>query len=152
MRQFAKQHGIDRPQWKVLSPDAGSVEALTRTFGFVYEASPGGFDHVAQVTLVDADGRIARQIYGDAFDPRLLVGALRAISTGAPVPVQDRAGLLERVRVLCTVYDPLTGKYRLDYALFIEIFAGLTVLGAIVHYLAREWRRQRRSQAHRSAA
>ena len=152
MRQFARRQGIDRPQWKVLSPDAGSVDTLTRTFGFVYEASPGGFDHIAQVTLVDADGRIARQIYGDAFDSRLLIGALRAVSTGAPVPAQDLAGLLERVRVLCSVYDPLTGRYRLDYALFIEIFAGLTVLGAIIHYLAREWRRQRRAQTRRIVA
>lgn len=152
MRQFAKQQGIDRPWWQFLSPDAGSVERLTADFGFAYEASPGGFDHVAQLTLVDANGRIVRQIYGEAFEPRLVVGALRELATGAPAPVQDLAGLLERVRVLCTVYDPLTGKYRLDYALFIEIFAGLTVLGGIAHYLAREWRRQRRAASQRSIA
>jgi protein SCO1/2 len=59
--------------------------------------------------------------------------------------------VLDRVRILCSVYDPSTGKYRLDYALFIEIFAGLTVLGAIAHYLLREWRRQRRTLARRPA-
>lgn len=152
MRQFAKQQGIDRPWWKFLSPDAGSVERLTADFGFAYEPSPGGFDHVAQLTLVDANGRIARQIYGETFESRVLVGALRELATGAPAPPQDLAGLIERVRILCTVYDPLTGKYRLDYALFIEIFAGLTVLGAVAHYLAREWRRQRRAAPPRSIA
>ena len=47
------------------------------------------------------------------------------------------------MRILCTVYDPRAGKYRLNYGLFIEIFAGLSVLGAIALYLGREWRRQR---------
>jgi protein SCO1/2 len=152
MRQFARQQGIDDPQWTFLSPDAGSVEALTRNFGFVYAPSPSGFDHIAQLTLVDANGRIARQIYGDTFDPQLLVGAVREVTTGVPGPLQDLSGLLDRVRVLCSVYDPATGKYRLNYALFIEIFAGLTVLGATAYYVAVEWRRQRRSRRDRVAA
>jgi protein SCO1 len=146
MRHFARQQGIERAQWKFLSPDAGSVERLTEDLGFAYDTSASGFDHIAQVTLIDRNGRVARQIYGDTFDPPLLVGALQELASGVPAPVQDLAGLLERVRVLCTVYDARTGRYRLDYALFIEIFAGLTVLGAIAHYLASEWRRQRRAR------
>ncbi|MGE5128569.1 MAG: SCO family protein [Sphingomonadaceae bacterium] len=152
MRQFARQQGVDDPRWTFLSPDAGSVEALTRAFGFVYAPSPGGFDHIAQVTIVDANGRIARQIYGDTFDPQLLVGAVREVTTGAPGALQDLSGLLDRVRVLCSVYDPATGRYRLDYSLFIEIFAGLTVLGAIGYYLGGEWRRQRRARRDHVAA
>jgi protein SCO1/2 len=152
MRHFAKQQGIDRATWKFLSPDPGSVGELTRSFGFVYDASASGFDHVVQVTLVDANGRIARQIYGDTFETSLLTTSLREVAGGAPAPPQDLRGLLERVRVLCSVYDPLTGRYRLDYALFIEIFAGITVLGAVLHYLTREWRRNRRPPIGRGAA
>jgi protein SCO1/2 len=145
MRHFARAQGIGDARWKFLSPDAGNVERLTNDFGFAYDATAGGFDHIAQLTLVDANGRIARQIYGETFDPKLLTTALREIAAGAPAPLQDVRALLERVRVLCSVYDPLTGRYRLDYALFIEIAAGLTVLGATAQYLAREWRRQRRT-------
>jgi protein SCO1/2 len=119
------------------------VERLTADFGFAYEATAGGFDHVAQLTLVDANGRVARQLYGDAVDPRLLITALGEVASGREAPASDLRRLLERVQLLCTVYDARTGKYRLDYALFIEIFAGLTVLGGIAHYLTREWRRQR---------
>ena len=50
---------------------------------------------------------------------------------------------LGRARLLCTVYDPRAGKYRLNYGLFIEIAVGLSVLGAIAFYLTAEWRRQR---------
>ena len=50
----------------------------------------------------------------------------------------------DRVRLLCTVYDPVSGKYRLDYALFIEMLAGLIVLGGTAAFLVRERRRARR--------
>jgi protein SCO1 len=146
MRHFARQQGIDRAQWTFLSPDPGSVERLAGNFGFAYEATASGFDHIAQVTIVDANGRIARQIYGNTFDAALLAASLREVIDGTPAPAQDLRSLIERVRVLCSVYDPLTGKYRLDYALFIEIFAGLTVLGAVFHYLVGEWRRQQRTR------
>jgi protein SCO1/2 len=144
MRQFAKHQGIDRPQWNFLSPDAGSVDRLTSDFGFAYEASTGGFDHVTQLSVVDAGGRIVQQLYGASFDPKLLVSAVRGAVAGTPLVPQDLSDLLTRVRVLCTVYDPLTGTYRLDYRLFIEILAGLSVLGLTLSYLLREWRRQRR--------
>jgi len=146
MAQFARQQGIAARNWKFLSPDTAGVERLTADFGFAYEATAGGFDHVAQLTLVDASGRVVRQLYGDTLEPRLLVTALRDVASGRVAPASDLGRLLERVRLLCTVYDARTGKYRLDYALFIEIFAGLTVLGGIAHYLTREWRRQRPSR------
>jgi hypothetical protein len=35
----------------------------------------------------------------------------------APMPAgMTLADLIERVRILCTVYDPETGEYRYDYA------------------------------------
>lgn len=146
MAQFARQQGIQARKWKFLSPDPAGVERLTADFGFAYEATAGGFDHVAQLTLVDANGRVARQLYGDTVDPRLLITALGEVGSGREAPASDLRRLVDRVRLLCTVYDARTGKYRLDYALFIEIFAGLTVLGGIAHYLTREWRRQRSPQ------
>ena len=65
MRDFARHQGVERAHWQFLSPDPGSVDRLTGEFGFAYEASTGGFDHIAQLSLVDAKGRVARQIYGD---------------------------------------------------------------------------------------
>ena len=73
----------------------------------------------------------------------MLVAPLRELVTGTPAPAENFAGFLERVRILCTVYDPRAGKYLLNYGLFIEIFAGLSMLGGTAWYLAAEWRRQR---------
>jgi protein SCO1/2 len=145
MRIFARTNGLDLPYWAFLSPDAADVAALTRDFGFVYAPTPSGFDHLTQVTIVDANGRVFRQVYGESFELPMLVGPLRELVTGAPAPAQNLAALIERVRILCTVYDPLSGKYRLNYGLFIEIFAGLSILGGIAFYLSNEWRRQRRA-------
>jgi protein SCO1/2 len=49
------------------------------------------------------------------------------------------------VRILCTVYDPRSGAYRLNYALFIEIFSGITIIGAIGYIFIGEWRRNRKA-------
>ncbi len=143
MRAFARQHDLALPRWEFLSPDGADVTPLTRDFGFTYVAATGGFDHLTQVTIVDANGRIFRQVYGESFELPMLIAPLKELVTGAPAPVQNLPALLERVRILCTVYDPLSGRYRLNYGLFIEIFAGLSILGSVAWYLTSEWRRRR---------
>lgn len=144
MRAFAAQHGIDLPHWDFLSPPAAAVETLTREFGFSYQATPAGFDHVLQVTLVDAQGRIVRQVYGGEVPAEALGEPLKQLLGGAPLPPQLKlADIVDRVRILCTVYDPKTGTYRVDYRLAIEVTGGLTFLVAMLLYLLNEWRGRR---------
>ena len=144
MRVFARQNGIDDPRWAFLTPDAGGPEALARDVGFAYEAASGGFEHLTQVTVLDADGRVYAQLAGETYSLPMLVQPLRELALGAPVAAPTLVAVAERVRLLCTVYDPLTGKYRLDYALFIEIAVGVFVLGLTLAFLVREHRRTRR--------
>lgn len=147
MKSFAAQNGIDFPNWKFLSPAPAIVADLARSFGFSYVANPGGFDHIAQVTLVDAEGRIYRQIYGETLTPAMLVEPLKELVTGAPVAQTNAvADLLDRVRILCSVYDPNTGRYRFDYALVLEIAGMATFLLFLGYYFWRE-RRSRRIAA-----
>jgi protein SCO1 len=145
MHAFAVQHGISDPKWDFLTPAPGTVEALTREFGFTWYATPKGFDHVTQVTVLDAEGRIYRQIYGESFDVPMLIEPLKQLITGRPAPAGDWRALVEKVRLFCTVYDRTSGRYRLNYSLFVEIFTGLTVIGAVVYSLLGEWRRQRKA-------
>lgn len=143
MSEFRKRQGVDLPHWEFLAADAQAIDGLARDVGFVWVPTGAGFDHLTQLTIVDPAGVVFRQVYGESFELPMLIGPLKEFTTGAPAPVQNLSGLLERVRILCTVYDPRAGKYRLNYGLFIEVFAGLSVLGAIAFYLAREWRRKR---------
>lgn len=144
MAAFAREQNVDLPNWEFLSPEAATLDRLTQNFGFRYEATPKGFDHVTQVTVVDGEGKVYRQVYGDAFEIPMLVGPLKELVTGAPTSAPELSSWVEKVRLLCTVYDPASGRYRLNYALFIEIIAGATIIGAGVYSLFREWRRQRK--------
>jgi protein SCO1 len=146
MKAFALQHGINFPHWSFLSPSAADVEALTREFGFSYQATPAGFDHVLQVTLLDAQGRIVRQVYGDELPADALGEPLRQLLLGAPlVPRSLLANLVDRVRIVCTVYDPQTGTYRVDYSLALEVAGGLSFALAMLVYFLNEWRVRRRA-------
>ena len=40
----------------------------------------------------------------------LLIDPLQELVTGAPMPVANLADLVERIRIVCTVYDPRTGR------------------------------------------
>jgi protein SCO1/2 len=147
MKAFASQHRVAQSGWEFLSPPPALVPALAREFGFLYEATPAGFDHVLQVSVVDAQGRIVRQIYGDKGLPKELAEPMERLLSGAPLPppgVFD--GVIERIRILCTVYDPKTGTYRVDYSLALEVAGGLTFILAVALYMLNEWRVRRRSR------
>jgi len=152
LKAFARQHRIDQPNWEFLSPHIASVEALAREFGFSYAATPAGFDHVLQVTMLDAEGRIYRQIYGEELTAESLGEPLKQLMRNAPVAEQLRIDdLIDRVRILCTVYDPRTGKYRVKYDLLIEIAGGVTFALAMLWFFLAEWRARwlaRRKQRH----
>ena len=86
MKAFAAQHRISQPNWDFLSPPPAIVGPLTRDFGFVYQATPAGFDHVLQVSLVDGEGRIVRQVYGDRPAVDTLGEPMKQLLVGAPLP------------------------------------------------------------------
>lgn len=147
MRAFASQNGIALPNWEFLSPHRAIVEPLTRDLGFSYVANAAGFDHVLSVTLLDGEGRIYSQIYGDSLTPNQLGEPMRELLRGAPLPPRlDLDDLIERVKILCTVYDPKTGQYRYDYGLFMELAGGTLFFLFMFGYLGREWLQQRRSR------
>ena len=147
MRDFQTRHGIDVRGWRFAAGDRPTIDRLARDVGFAWIATPSGFDHVTQATIVDARGRVVRQVYGESFELPMFVAPLRELVTGEEAPLPDLAAVIERVRILCTVYDARAGRYRLDYGLFVEIAVGLSIVVATVWYLGAEWRRQRAARA-----
>jgi protein SCO1 len=152
MRAFAAQQRIDRPNWAFLSPPPATVDALTRDFGFSYAATPAGFDHLLGVSILDAQGRIHSQVLGNRLSAAQLGEPLRELLGAAPLPQQLRlADVVERIRILCTVYDPDTGSYRYDYKLIFEIAGGLTFFISVGVYLLLELLRQHRESRRHAA-
>lgn len=144
LKSFALQHRIDQPNWNFLQPHADAVDALTREFGFSHVATPAGFDHVLQVTLLDSNGKIYRQIYGDIFKAQALAEPLEQLLRNAPVDQSlSLSELVEKIRILCSVYDPVTGEYRVQYGLILEIAGGLTFFITMFWFFLTELRTRR---------
>lgn len=144
LQAFARQQGVTLPNWHFLSPDPATLDALTRELGFSFKPLAGGFDHITQVTVIDQSGRVYRQVYGDTFPLPQLVGPLKELITGTPPAEETLSGFLERVRVLCTYYDPNTGEYRYRYSILFEVVGGLFGISAMTAFLLIELRRTRR--------
>ncbi|HXX10284.1 MAG TPA: SCO family protein [Burkholderiales bacterium] len=143
MRAFARQQGAVVPGWEFLSPDPRTLQALAHDVGFSFAPSPRGFDHLIQVTVVDAKGTVYRQIYGEDFAPPQLIQPLKELIAGTPARQETLSGFLDRVRILCTVYDPASGTYRFKYSLLFEVAGGLIGLSLTAWFFLRELRRSR---------
>jgi protein SCO1/2 len=147
MRMFAARQNIDDPNWDFLSASADTVNSLVENIGFVYFPSPRGFDHINQVTVVDRDGVVYRQVYGAAFELPWLIEPLKELVFNRPQPGSHLiSDLVGRIKLFCTVYDPNTGRYKFDYSLFVGIAVGAVIVLAVAIWLLIEIRRTRRSR------
>ena len=146
MKHFAKKQGVDDADWHLLSADSDTINALTKELGFLFFASPNGFDHVVQASIIDADGIVYRQVYGEVFDTPLLVEPLKELVLGRPQPNQTLiSDLINRVRFFCTNYDPASDSYHFDYSLFIGMAIGALIIILGLYFMVREYYFGRRS-------
>ncbi len=143
MASFAKAQGIDLPNWRFLSSDGRTIEKFAAQLGFVYYASTQGFQHLSQVSVLDSQGRLYRQIYGENFASPFLVEPLKDLVFGRNADATTISGLINRLRLFCTLYDPAAQRYRFDYSVFIGFFIGLAALTTVGSILVRNlWRRR----------
>jgi protein SCO1 len=143
MRYFASQQGISGRGWNLLTLSANDVERLAADIGFQYTPSANGFDHLIQTTIIDAEGRVYRQVYGQVFDTPLLVDPLIELVLGrspADQPLLDN--LISKIKLFCTTYDPARDGYYFDYSLFIGMFIGGSIILFTAVAALRSWRKQ----------
>jgi protein SCO1/2 len=151
MATFARQQGIPVANWRVASGDEATLAALMRDLGFSYEAAAGGFEHITQTSIVDAQGRLYRHVYGDDFPLQVFIEPLKEVVFGTTTRALTMSALADRIRFLCTVYDPYQGRYRTSYAIALGIFVGglsLVISGTI---FGRAWVRNLRRHARVAA-
>jgi len=145
MNVFAREQGIDIEGWHFLSGTPESIQQLADDLGFIYFPSPRGFDHITQLTVIDSQSSVYAQVYGGSFSLPWMVEPLKELIFNRPRAGGHLfSGLLGRVKLFCTVYDPTTGRYEFDYSLFIQIAIGLMIVLSVSLYLMREYFRARR--------
>ena len=150
MRIYTRERDVAAmPGWHFLSGDEAAVKALADTVGFKFFPSAKGFDHIDQVTLIDAEGKVNTQVYGEVFDKPVLIEPLKSLIFGTPTPYRSLEDLIKKVRLFCTLYDPKADRYQFNYGLFIKLSAGVLVIGGVFIAVVRELltaRRKRREQ------
>ena len=141
MRQFAAQQNIDIPGWYFLSMDKNTMNGLTRDLGFIYKPGGMGFEHLIQASVIDADGKVYRQVYDMKFETPMLIEPIKELVFGTPKSNSLVEHIGNRIRLFCTVYDPKSDRYITDYSIFVGMFIGLTSLLFVGFLVVREWRR-----------
>lgn len=139
MRMYAAERGLNVRGWNFLSANADTIDQLSRDLGFTFNPSPQGYDHMTQTSVIDTDGRVYRHIYGADFDAPLIVEPLKQLVYGGRIEMTSIEGLVNRIKLFCTVYDPATGSYKFDYSLFISIILGGLSMALVGGVLARSW-------------
>lgn len=127
----------------------GAAPALARLEGALgYRAVPdavtGELAHAAGFVVADAQGRIAAFFPGVRFDPADVRDAVRAAHAGKVAPTQP--GLVERIALLCTHYDPSAGRHSGAAMAAVRAGALLAALGLGGWLWARRRRHHRRER------
>ncbi len=144
MREFESRLGLGNvPNWHFLATDARIVDELSDNLGFLFYPSAKGFDHLAQSTVIDADGKIYRQVYGVDIETTALVEPLKELVFDTPRSAGLVAHWVSTFKLFCTVYDPNNDRYRFDYSIFTAIVVGVLSLGLVAVFIFREWRHAR---------
>ncbi|TNE58489.1 MAG: SCO family protein [Alphaproteobacteria bacterium] len=140
MNAYKGIHRVSRDNWLFLSADEATIASLSRDLGFLYEKSPYGFDHLAQVTLLDRSGQVYYQIYGQTLPTPNFVEPLKRLVFGAAANFSSLNGILNQVQLFCTIYNPNTGRYQFDYSFILTIIIGFLCLSLVAIFLIREFR------------
>jgi protein SCO1/2 len=141
MRFFAEKQDISDKGWNLLSIDQAGMEGLAKDVGFVFYPSSNGFDHLIQATIIDADGKVYRQVYGQVFETPLLVDPLIDLVLDRPQPAESLfSDLTKKVKLFCTTYDPVRDGYYFDYSLFLGMLIGAIIIAYTGFVMIRESR------------
>jgi protein SCO1/2 len=145
LRSFARLHGAELPNWVFLSADQETLDRLAEAVGFTFFSIGGGFEHSAQVSVVDQKGELYRQVYGGTFETPAIVEPLKDLILGQRHPLVSLDGITDRIRLYCTIYNPRTGRYYFNYSLIVGFVIGAGCLLFVLTVLLRE---QLRRPAH----
>jgi protein SCO1/2 len=139
MGAFARKQGVNETGWRFLSASKETIQQISDDLGFIYFPTARGFDHLNQSSVINRDGVVYSQVYGVTFELPWLVEPLKELVFNRPGSSGHFvAGLVDRIKLFCTVFDPTTGRYRFDNSLFVRAAAGLTFILGVLFYLIRE--------------
>lgn len=135
---------VSKEGWSFLVGSRDAIREVTAAAGFHYRYLPeqGEFSHAAAILTCTPDGRIARYLYGVAFDAETLRLSLTEAADG------EVGSSLDRLILYCFRYDSEQGKYALAARKIMRVGAIGTVV-VLAAFIVPFWLRSRNANSHR---
>lgn len=118
-------------KWRFAVADKQTIEALSKDVGFYY-LTEGKLDHMNLVTVVDKEGIVYRQLYGNVLKPYEILRPVYQVLSEKGIPIKQSLSLIDMIKLSCSVYDQSTGTYKVDYALLMGLMFGIIIQGVFV--------------------
>lgn len=145
LREYGGRFTKSFEGFRFASSDEESMERLLNAVGFFRaRQDDGSFDHMDMVTTVKPDGTIYRQVYSLRTQQQNLALRLEELLTGkAGVP--SSLTLVDKLKFFCYRYDPYSGRYVLDYPVFVSILLQALIIGGVFYAVwGRKWLRKKK--------
>ncbi|MBI3399691.1 MAG: SCO family protein [Deltaproteobacteria bacterium] len=131
LREYGKRFTDNFRFMRFATGSKETIEKMTKEFGFFYQKERWGFNHLNMVSVVNKDGRIYKQVYGQKLVPEDIKNPLKELITGQ-IPKQGAFTLIDRIKLFCSTYDPKTGQYVFNWPVIIGFFIQLGLILVIV--------------------
>lgn len=133
LREYALKFTKDLKRYRFATADEATIRRLAGQTGFYYtKKDDGSFDHIDMATIVASGGVVFRQAYSIRTRPEALVDLIDEAVTGRP-QTGASATIVDKIKFFCYKYDPSTGRYVIDYALFGSVIMQGLVIGAVIY-------------------
>ncbi len=128
--------------WNFLVGTKENIDALAETVGYryIFDPATGQYVHAAGIMALTPQGRISHYFYGVEYIPRDVEFGLIQASEG------KIGNLVDKVILLCYMYDPASGKYGFYVIGAMRIGAVFMVLGLLTFWVV-DWRQNRKKAA-----
>ncbi len=121
MKEYGEAFTKDFKYWRFAAGDKKTIEWLTNELGFYYKKEGEGFDHLNMISIIDLRGQVYKHIiYSNDEEinnarEELVAAFKKLLSDSADKKDFKNIGLLEKIKLLCSEYDPSTRAYKFSY-------------------------------------
>ncbi|CAN5609189.1 SCO family protein [soil metagenome] len=111
--------------WHFLTGEAQTIAQLANETGFRFQYDPATneYAHPSGFIVLTPAGKVSRYFFGVNFDPKELRSAIIAASNG------QKGSIVQELVLLCSHYNPITGKYG---ALVLNVLRALGVVTVLL--------------------
>ncbi|MBI5181957.1 MAG: SCO family protein [Nitrospirae bacterium] len=147
MKEYGENFTKDFTYWRFAAGDRDTIVRLTDEIGFSYEKTDNGYDHVNMISVIDSNGKIYEHIFygadhnNDKIKSELIASLNGALSStkNAGDALSFTGVMMNRLKLICSDYDPATGAYRFNY-LYLINYILLTIACFIAPIVIMWWR------------